>query len=317
MFIIVEGPDCAGKSTFIDKISRELAASAVSHKRTACGPPKPADRDVFEEYEHRVDILQQGVQVVVSDRWHWGETIYGPLFRNKSRLDTAGWRHVELSLLSQNAIVVYLHETSTVLLERLLTRGDELVHAEHLCDIEAGYHWCLRNTALPVISLRSPDTRDATRVVDIAMRVYNAPAAWLARLHPSYIGSSKPKVLLFGERRGGKPPHNGDRFAFTPRGGASGQFLLEAISERLWSHIGVANAVEEDCRLLWQRLGSPPVVALGHSAALELRKASVPHAAVPHPQYVRRFLHDKQQDYGWLIEQVIGSTRDETSWKGV
>lgn len=317
MFIIVEGPDCAGKSTFIDKMCRELAYSATPHTRTACGPPKPADRDVFEEYEQQADKLSQYSSVTISDRWHWGETIYGPMFRGKSRLNDAGWRHVELSLLARNTIVVYLHETSSVLLERLLVRGDDLVSAEHLCDIEAGYHWCLRNTALPVISLRSPDDQDAVRVIDIATRVYADARAWLTKGHPSYIGSTKPKALLFGDRRGGTPPHNGDRFAFTPRGATSGSFLLGGLSERLWPHLGIANSAEEDCALLWRHLGQPPTVALGVEAHKRLNAADVPHASVPHPQFIRRFHHDRQHDYGWLIEHVIGTERNELGWRGV
>lgn len=308
MIILVEGVDCAGKTTFVQELHRILPAAVLLKS----GPPGPRT-DVFDEYERRLyDALDAG-KPVVCDRWHWGERVYGPVLRGQDRLGLAGFRHVELFLRAHGAVAVYLQQPTDVLTARLVRRGDDYVQPTQLRPLQLGYDRVLTSTILPTLQLRDPGPDDALNAVDLALR-YDAPEA--VPYFPSFIGQSwRPRALLFGERRGnGEPPP--DRSAFVPRKTTSGYYLLKHLPEDLWGRIGLANALEEDPHRVWSWLQEPPVVALGVDAHKALLKAGVPHAAVPHPQFVRRFHHGSLDAYGQLIASVIGTQEDRIDWRG-
>lgn len=299
MFIIVEGPDCAGKTTFVEELDAQLHHRSTIIKT---GPPVPPDRDIFEEYEQQLDKKRYPLGVTVADRFHWGEWVYGPLFRPPGRGTEAAWRHIELFLASRGAVVIYLHKPTHELADCLNTRGDDMVNEGHVDRIQAGYRWCVENTILPTISLRMPGTFEASHLATMAIqRILVSSAVGKT----SYIGVGRPNVLLFGEKRGGQDP-GADVACFVPRPKSCGKFLLEALPEDFWPRAGFANALEDRPQSLWSVLGSPPVVALGRSADKALTESKVPHSTVPHPQWVRRFHHDKRDEYGELIADVVG-----------
>lgn len=308
MIIIVEGVDCAGKTTFVDELHRVLPAAV----RLSSGPPGP-QVDMFEEYERRLyDALDTG-KPVICDRWHWGERVYGPVLRGNDRLGLAGWRHVELFLRAHGAVAVYLHQPHDVLVDRLVRRGDAHVVPTQLRSLQLGYDRVLTGTILPTLQLRDPGAPEALHTVDLALR-YDPPSD--LPYFPSYVGQTvRPRALLFGERRGnGAPPP--DRSAFVPRRTTSGYYLLKHLPEDLWGRIGLANALEDDPYQVWSWHDEPAVVALGVEAHKALSAADVPHAAVPHPQYVRRFHHKSLDSYGRLIADVVGTEADRTDWRG-
>lgn len=302
MIIICEGLDCTGKSTFV-KLLQRVVPSAVVLKS---GPPAP-DADPYVEYEQRLyEPLDLG-QPIICDRLAWGERVYGPVLRGRDRLETAGWRHVELYLRAHGALVVYLHQPMPVVHDRLRHRGDDLVRAEHLRALEVGYQWCLRHTVLPTVCLRDPTFTDAQRVVQLALSLESADRPY----HPSYVGQlHEPFALLFGERRGGQPPHRGDRSCFVPRRSTSGYHLLNCLPEDLWGRLGISNSLEDDPTTVWRWSGCAPSVALGGEAHRALEAAAIPHATVPHPQYIRRFWYTRLSEYGQIIAEAIGTTDD-------
>lgn len=304
--IIVEGPDCSGKSTFVAELVNQAPAKTdVLH----FGPPTTSDP--FEEYEHtlyRHLAKENGRQHLICDRLHWGERVYGPLLRSRDRMGIAGWRHIELFLAAQDAVVVYMHQPSTVLIDRLNLRGDALIKTKDLASIEIGYQWCLRNTILPVVGLRDPDWFHA---IELTKR----NRVGFFDQYPTYIGSIRPSGLLFGEIRN-QGDNSPDRSAFVPRSATSGRYLLEALPEDTWPHLGIANALEEDVEDLWLELSEVPVCALGAKAHKRLSELKIPHATVPHPQYVRRFCHSSQVQYGELIRNVMGSQGNWIDWRG-
>lgn len=302
MIIVVEGNDLTGKSTFTRLLRERVGAELLNF-----GVPAPG-ADPFEEYEHRLYPHLDRDTPMICDRLHWGEKAYGPVLRGRDRLRESGWRHVELFLATHGTVVVYLHQPISVLRERYRELGDDVVDEEHLFPVQVGYEWCLRHTILPVVALRDPGPADAHLVVDLAKHRERV------RGFTTYLGPPRPDVLLLGEVRNGD---GADRSAFTPRNGSSGHWLLDCLSEGLWPHVGLANACDvDDPRAVWEDRGRPPVVALGGASHLALSTAEVPHAAVPHPQFVRRFHHGRLPEYGRLIEEVAGTTRDELQWRG-
>jgi len=303
VIIVVEGTDLSGKSTFV-KTLREYRPDLELVK---CSAPKPK-ADPFIEYEHVLYPFIDSDTPVVCDRLHWGERVYGPLIRGRDRLGVAGWRHVELFLVAHGAVGVYMIQDESTLTSRYQVRGDEHRTLHEILRARERYRdECLPDTILPWFT---PDDTSFQTVQKILSR-----ANWgsLKPPDPCYIGKPWPNALLFGEKRNVTT----DRSAFVPRGSTSGRWLLEYLPDPFWRRIGITNACEDsDPVQTWEWAGRPPAVALGRKAHEALVKANVPHSAVPHPQYVRRFLHADLVEYGRLIESVVGQNTDHLKWRG-
>lgn len=309
MLIILEGTDLSGKSTFIEMLRRHLPDLHVIHSIA----PKRGE-DPYEQYEHTVDKALAKHKHVVCDRLHWSEPVYAPIFNRKERLGIAGWRHIELFLAARLAQVVLFYPPEHELRRRYALRGDAHASLEQVLTAHRSYNDCPDQTILPYVITKvgSPEiARFVFQRGDMHMR----SCAPITTVDSRYVGRVQPKVLLIGERRNERR----DRSAFVPRASTSGRFLLEALSDDLWRHVGITNACEEDgvdLGEVHELCGSPPIVALGRAAHEATVLAGLPHSAVPHPQYVRRFLHGRLTEYGQLIQSVIGLNEDHLKWKG-
>jgi hypothetical protein len=113
-----------------------------------------------------------------------------------------------------------------------------------------------------------------------------------------------------------------------PYEASSGSYLLKAVdSAGLFgmTHIGLYNACEytsgDDLYEAWRELGSPALVALGEHAHGTLSRVMIPHGAVPHPQFVRRFHNAachracRRREYGELIFETIETQEDNRRWR--
>lgn len=82
--ILVEGPDGAGKTTLVDLIEK----AHPGLYRSSCGVP---ERPPLKEYMHKsIEAWYERVPVVVFDRFHLGEQVYGPIMRGKDKLGIVG-----------------------------------------------------------------------------------------------------------------------------------------------------------------------------------------------------------------------------------
>lgn len=301
MLIIVEGCDGAGKTTFVSELKRRIKAQAVSrftevhilHK----GPPTLHPLDEYETplFEYAPSRLRN----IICDRWHLGEGIYPHVFKRPTQYDRAVRRHVEMFLLSKGAYLVVLQPTIETLRKRVQQRGDDLVHVSQLSRISLEYEHATRSSLLPTRVIHGEPTE-----ADYDSVLHNAEtAASLAHslsAFTTYVGPRHPQTLLLGDRR--NPPYNqmGGHPAFGPYPSSSGHFLLTHLEKT--RYVGIANACDiDDWRVLHSVLGRPKIVTLG---ALAHRAVTIPHGAVPHPQYIRRFHHSAGGAYGAAISQA-------------
>lgn len=293
MLIILEGPDGAGKSTLAREIESEIGAM-VLHR----GPPTEHPLDEYETplfpYRPREDIH------IVCDRWHVGEWVYPRVLGRKSQADKAMWRHLELFLAARGALIIYLMPGLDVLRRRLHRDGDWLIKTDQLADIYELYTLQTYRTDMrvEVVQTCSPE-----HVIAAAKGLESEAAAILH--NGSYVGPPNPKMLYVGERRSFEYPYPP---AFGPYPKTCGHWMLSHLY--MMPHVGLANAYEEDLHVLWTSLDEPRVVALGKLADAELVNAGVPHGAVPHPQYVRRFHHRQGDWYRDLIHRAAGYQED-------
>lgn len=156
MFIIVEGPDGAGKTTFVSNLEKELwrqgrGTVLVNPKRSPRQPP-------LVEYKIRLDFYRPrtGVDLIL-DRCWYSDDVYGPSWRGhgldpdvRSRLDT--WAS------DRGAVVAALDADDEVLAARLEQRGDDSVEPHEVAGYAALYreqreHWYLPYILNPSIEL--------------------------------------------------------------------------------------------------------------------------------------------------------------------
>lgn len=122
MFIIVEGPDGAGKSTLVQELVVELwrrgrGTVLVNPKRSPNQPP-------LVEYKARLDFYRPrtGLDLIL-DRCWYSDDVYGPIWRGKG-LDPRDRRELEEWAARKGAVVALLDVSNETLLERVL--GDRL-----------------------------------------------------------------------------------------------------------------------------------------------------------------------------------------------
>lgn len=149
MLIIVEGCDGVGKTTFAERLQGATQGELLHY-----GPPT---RPAVSEYTDDLASYEPNCgRDIVCDRYHWGELIYGPLYRGGSELAAAGLDVVNEFLRERGAVVVFLWNTPTTLRERHTRTGEDYLqgeHVEHVCD---AYDLVASQSPLPVLRFRDP-----------------------------------------------------------------------------------------------------------------------------------------------------------------
>lgn len=281
MLIAVEGPDGAGKSTFVE-ILRQIVAKDHDVEVRHSGPPTAWP---VSEYELGTQDYRPGRdQNIIYDRLHVGEQVYGPIYRGKG-MAPAEWEHVNGWLNRLGCVTVFVMPPIDEVKENLGNRGDDMVLPPHLDQIYRGYSEVLVGYKLARQVLYSyPTERDAYRAVKLAMRIEKLYAD-TAHLN-SFVGWKSPDCLLIGDA---KSSMAGDHVqAFVPWPRFSGEFLMNAIVDRYvtWALI---NAEDDDVAEAVRLIRPATVTTLGAVA-----NAACAHAGVGvdanawHPSYALR-----------------------------
>lgn len=163
MIVILEGPDGAGKTTMVDSLRRfhhmqigmkDPATSQVWH-----AGPFPEGGNPWTEYVVPLSQLMPSRDwLVIIDRWHLGELVYGPLLRGQSRLSMEQCDWIDGYLKSLGAVLVYLKATPEELTRRLGERGDDLIKAEQLPYLLAKYDELTTRRTVPLVTTRMFNT---------------------------------------------------------------------------------------------------------------------------------------------------------------
>jgi|SRR5579859_3616856 len=321
MLIVVEGVDGGGKSTYITQLlitydrwceaQRMPGDSIVLHK----GPPEP-DTDPFDEYELTLfkdyhHLITSTTALVVCDRWHVGETIYGPRLRDHSRLDAGGIFHIELLLETLGAVRVLAQpRSSNVVFNRLKVRGDKLIKVEESLVHELHHEY--ERFAVWMPYWRADEYGVAEALTD-AIHLAKDRNRWDSPTvcHPGWLGSPEPRVLLVGDvRNPRKEEHQDWLLPFTPHfKGSSSAYLMDALTRTQISveHLAIINAHEPGLNLYDVHRSLPPgcnVVALGTLASKSLANAGIEHINVGHPQWWNRFRHSDVAAYATKIREA-------------
>lgn len=292
MLAIVEGCDLTGKSTFCRKLE------GYGFKTIHFSQPQ---QDPLEEY---LPNLARWPKHSVMDRFHLGERVYGPLYRGGSRLTTNGRRYVDLFIESRAGVLVLRDEPTETILERYDQRGETFLKRE---DIQ-----CVRDAFLLEFNLSQISQKMLNPTPrELVTRCEHRATIWRQlQEFPQYLGVRYPTYLLVGDEPGPRQPNLG--VPFVPFTGTCGHYLWEVLDDPEFRRVGVINSLDTDLRGVWRALATPRVVALGQKARARLVEARVPHGAVPHPQFARRFHHAKVEEYRMMIRQAANWSQSVT-----
>lgn len=321
VWVGLEGTDGTGKTSLAEAVRRELkelvATGALPFGSVEVIHRGPPEKSVLEEYA--TDVEGREDDHLVFDRWHLGTCVYAPLYRATGpygELGMAGFRWVEKFLQARGARFYVIDQPYEVVKRRLEVRGEDYLQAHHVEGVLERFREVNRwstltgeETVVPPDDVSTVDEVARTIVKDALL--FNRDVGKLRRF-PSYVGGPWPDVLLVGEKRGGQPPFI-SQACFMAVKNRSGEFLWNALPDPFWRRVGAVNALEDDVLELHELLDHPPVVALGRAASEALEKNGIPHGAVPHPQFVKRFHTSRQTEYGKLIEEVA-KTQERYAW---
>jgi thymidylate kinase len=310
LLITLEGCDGTGKSTLAESLADIAGSNGIVVRMLHRG--KPTHDDAFDEYElELLDYRPTNNELVICDRWHWCEAIYGPKYRGRSMLDDAGLRHIDLFLRARGAVQVLLDMPPVIVQQRLAQRGDDMVEVNDVPGIMDKYCVLAANVGRHVV-WQDPNDRHAAESLFVMATLAGEQACDLP-VTETYVGPCSPELLLVGETRGTGPARRDNLPAFVPRAATSGHYLLTTLERAdVPPTYGLVNALEDDVPALWHVLGHPHVVALGITAHHELERGRVPHGWVPHPQYVRRFHNKRSEDYARMI--LTAATERRRVW---
>lgn len=158
MIVVFEGPDGAGKSRMIDHVATEAEADGVPVGIWHRGPFPPGGNPWTEYVLPLTTLCATTDWIVLVDRWHLGELVYGPIFRGRSQLSLAQRDWIDGYLKSMGAVMIHLTATPDELCYRLAKRGDDMVRADHVPAILAGYSALIGDGHQPRMMTRTYDT---------------------------------------------------------------------------------------------------------------------------------------------------------------
>lgn len=131
MLIIVEGPDLAGKSTYIKKMQKVIEKQDPPSATVTLNAGPPQDNAI---QEYLVAIRKNYTPLtnthIICDRWHLGELVYPTVFNRKSAMDVGMFSHIERFLYSRGAVLVCFNTPVSILKKRYAIRGDKIIRDE-------------------------------------------------------------------------------------------------------------------------------------------------------------------------------------------
>lgn len=318
MLIILEGPDCAGKTTLAHELVVRLAVDRPDDtvELVHRGPPS---RHPLDEYvTPLLDYRPGRGRHVICDRWHLGEVVYPGVLGRPSVFDPAVRRYVELFLRSRGALVVLVDRPDDAIRSCVASRGDHLVDPDRAVAAARRYREIFDDDNFSYEFSVRVTLGDLSRVADIVRSLVTVAASVEADAVPlnpfvTYVGPPRPRYLLLGDVRGGARPTPDPFPAFMPFPATSGHYLLSALPNNVANECGVANACDvDDVETLHVVLGSPKIVTLGVNAA---RRTEWRYGATPHPQFIRRFANSYRVEYGEVIRRALDEQLSLLSWR--
>lgn len=294
--IILEGPDGGGKTKIAKKI-QHLRGYTYHHEGP---PPRRKSWDALAHYGGLLERARRARHDTVFDRFHLGETIYGPLMRGEDRLGIAGLKLMNRLIRATGArLWLFLPSYDTCLRNwrRKRSFDDDVEYVKDERIFKRIYNaWKKRyERQTPVFDYQS-DSGEALLDDLLCAR---------PTLPPGVVGSPSATWLFVGERPAGPLD-----LAFFSRDNSSA-FLNRCLVAAGFREVAIAfvNAYSwrggrRRIRQLQKRYNLK-VVTLGSVAySVCLHQGVKIRASLLHPQYWKRFHFHEEAGYVRLLRGV-------------
>ncbi len=326
MLIIIEGPDGAGKTTLAREI---VSASRKANLRVReLHRGAPSSSNLVREYSLDLRDYAPARDLIICDRWHMGERVYGTLLRGRSLMSQGTWWWLEMFLAARGAVEIVLAPPLSTLQQRIKEREAETGELEppvihETLEAAREMFLALAQTDTPLTRcVSSADVEPAelaARAVALAQReAARALRAVTSRgTLGSLIGSPTPTTLALGDTYGTSGERAENEGAFAPSTGSCGTFLCRQLAAqpvsalRVLHQLAIANSdnVARTTELLTQ-LQPHKVIALGARARERILAAGwwqYSLVTLPHPQYIRRFSHETGLSYAQELIAAVAA----------
>lgn len=148
MFIILEGPDGAGKTTFAGRLARALWD--IDRGTVLINPKRSPRQGVLTEYIINLSFYEPGMGIdLILDRCWYSDEVYGPHWRGHG-LEPEQRRRLDDWGMAKGAVVARLDADDDTLMARLLARGDDDVAPEDVKTFADDYRNQARDWRLPM-----------------------------------------------------------------------------------------------------------------------------------------------------------------------
>ena len=152
--IILEGIDGGGKTTLATHL-KELSPwpATIIHRG-------PIQNSVFEEYISPLFDANPD-ELLIADRWHLSELIYGPLYREVSQINDDTLAEIESVLNVLKATRIVVSPTFSEVEKRLKARGEDFLQPGHQMLVYVAYQGLAAGLGYSTISTNDRMTASA------------------------------------------------------------------------------------------------------------------------------------------------------------
>lgn len=154
--ILVEGPDCSGKTTLVERLKNELHWDAKSLHHL--------EGNQFTRYLREYALQEQ----IVFNRGHYSEIAYGKLWRGGDPFSKEEQRILD-DLCGQNMLVIFVNPPLSVLQERYSQRNfPQQIKSEELGLIQS--YFCAIMNGIPHLLYKSESYQELSSLIQQVSR---------------------------------------------------------------------------------------------------------------------------------------------------
>lgn len=129
--IILEGCDRTGKTTFAEKLMKE------GYEYVHFSAPS-TDEDTYKTYMTFLNNIDVDKKYVI-DRFHVGEVVYGPIYREKAGLTDDQFRNINLRIAKFDHQLILFDDDKNNIIQRFKACGENYTLEEDVDDILIGF----------------------------------------------------------------------------------------------------------------------------------------------------------------------------------
>lgn len=144
MMYIIEGSDCSGKTTLVNKLIDKLGYKYK--KGSSFILAKAPNEELFNHFKSIAKMDN-----VIVDRFIYSNRTYADLYKDYSIITQKQKQQIE-DMISRKAKVIYLFADDEILQERMRQRGDEYINENEIPRITKKFSEVMLNATILVMS---------------------------------------------------------------------------------------------------------------------------------------------------------------------